>query len=79
LLSEDSPRAQLKIADFGFAKHLEVTAMATSVCGTPLYMAPEVYERRQYDAKADLWSMGCVIYEMLVGCTPFKGKDDANM
>ena len=79
LLSEDSPSARLKIADFGFAKHLEVADMATSVCGTPLYMAPEVFERRKYDAKADLWSIGCVLYEMLVGSTPFTGKSHAEL
>jgi serine/threonine-protein kinase ULK2 len=69
----------LKIADFGFAKHLEAAAMAHSVCGTPLYMAPEVFDRKEYGAKVDIWSMGCVLYEMLVGSTPFKGSNPAEL
>jgi hypothetical protein len=36
-------------------------------------MAPEIFEMQEYDAKADLWSVGCIYYEMLVGCPPFKG------
>lgn len=75
LLSVASSDAQLKIADFGFAKHLEEAAMAHSVCGTPLYMAPEVFDRREYDSKVDIWSMGCVVYEMLTGYPPFRGSN----
>lgn len=39
--------------------------------GTPLYMAPELIEERPYDHNADLWSLGCIIYELLVGAPPF--------
>lgn len=39
--------------------------------GTPLYMAPELIEEQPYDHNADLWSLGCIIYELLVGAPPF--------
>ena len=48
LLSEDSPNATLKIADFGFARHLAVSSMAETMCGSPLYMAPEILRLRKY-------------------------------
>ena len=56
LLSEDSSRAILKIADFGIAKQLRgAVSMSRTQIGTPLYMAPEIYEMQAYDAKADVW------------------------
>lgn len=42
-----------------------------SVIGTPLYMAPELIDELPYDHNADLWSLGCIIYELLVGAPPF--------
>lgn len=75
LLTECSENAVLKLADFGFAKHLTEASMAQTPCGTPLYMAPEIFEMQEYDAKADLWSVGCIFYEMLVGTPPFKGSN----
>ena len=39
--------------------------------GTPLYMAPELIEEKPYDHTADLWSLGCILYELLVGQPPF--------
>ena len=75
LLSEFSPNAIIKFADFGFAKHLHEAALAQTPCGTPLYMAPEIFEMKEYDAKADVWSIGCVLFEMCVGEPPFKGTN----
>ncbi|KAI9478891.1 MAG: kinase-like domain-containing protein [Benjaminiella poitrasii] len=57
----------IKLADFGFAKILPKTCLANSVCGSPLYMAPEILSRQQYDAKVDLWSLGVVLYELMFG------------
>lgn len=62
----------LKIADFGFARFLPSTSMAETLCGSPLYMAPEILRYEKYNAKADLWSVGAVLYEMAVGKPPFK-------
>ncbi|KAJ8923216.1 hypothetical protein NQ315_001771 [Exocentrus adspersus] len=61
----------LKIADFGFAKPLE-GGMAATLCGSPMYMAPEVIMSLNYDAKADLWSLGTIIFQCLTGKAPFQ-------
>lgn len=62
----------LKIADFGFARHLESQSLAETLCGSPLYMAPEILSGKRYDAKADLWSAGAVLYESLTGRPPYR-------
>eukprot|EP01033_Poteriospumella_lacustris_P008377 gene8377-6046_t len=79
LLTEETVRATLKIADFGFARQLQSDALAQTPCGTPLYMAPEVLAAGQYDAKADIWSIGCIFYEMLAGQVPFGGVNETDL
>jgi len=49
--------------------------MAETLCGSPLYMAPEILRYERYDAKADLWSVGAVLYEMCVGKPPFRAQN----
>ncbi|EDW41310.1 GM24629 [Drosophila sechellia] len=61
----------LKIGDFGFARFLNEGAMAATLCGSPMYMAPEVIMSLQYDSKADLWSLGTIVYQCLTGKAPF--------
>lgn len=61
----------VKIADFGFARAIESKAMITSIKGTPLYMAPELLRESPYNQKADLWSLGVILYELFVGQPPF--------
>ena len=39
------------------------------------YMAPEIFEMQEYDIKADVWSVGCIFFEMLVGGPPFRGSN----
>ncbi len=41
--------------------------MAETLCGSPLYMAPEILQSHKYDAKADLWSVGTILYELVTG------------
>ncbi|KAK7052996.1 Serine/threonine-protein kinase [Paramarasmius palmivorus] len=65
----------LKVADFGFARSLPNAMMAETLCGSPLYMAPEILGYKKYDAKADLWSVGAVLYEMAVGKPPFRAQN----
>lgn len=65
----------LKIADFGFARFLPNTSLAETLCGSPLYMAPEILDYQKYNAKADLWSVGTVLYEMCCGRPPFKASN----
>lgn len=69
----------LKIADFGFARFLPSTSMAETLCGSPLYMAPEILRYEKYNAKADLWSVGTVIYEMTVGKPPFRAANHVEL
>ena len=67
--------ATLKLADFGFARSLLADDMAATLCGSPLYMAPEILKYQAYDAKADLWSVGAILYEMVVGRVPYTGQN----
>lgn len=69
----------LKIADFGFARFLPSTSMAETLCGSPLYMAPEILRYEKYNAKADLWSVGAVLYEMTVGKPPFRADNHVQL
>lgn len=75
LLSDSGPSPVLKIADFGFARALQPAGMAETLCGSPLYMAPEVLQLHKYDAKADLWSVGAILFELLTGKPPFNGAN----
>ncbi|XP_009958378.1 PREDICTED: serine/threonine-protein kinase 36, partial [Leptosomus discolor] len=62
----------VKLCDFGFARAMSIhTMVLTSIKGTPLYMSPELVEERPYDHTADLWSVGCILYELFVGTPPF--------
>ncbi|CAI1984742.1 hypothetical protein SEUBUCD646_0G00990 [Saccharomyces eubayanus] len=65
----------LKIADFGFARFLPNTSLAETLCGSPLYMAPEILNYQKYNAKADLWSVGTVVFEMCCGTPPFRASN----
>ncbi|WZY73320.1 hypothetical protein YC2023_005560 [Brassica napus] len=51
LLSTDGNDADLKIADFGFARSLQPRRLAETLCSSPLYMAPEIMQLQKYDAK----------------------------
>lgn len=74
LLSDSSENPILKIGDFGFAKFIDVQSLSETFCGSPLYMAPEILNRKNYTVKADLWSVGVILYEMLVGQPPFNSS-----
>ena len=69
----------LKIADFGFARSLPSTSLAETLCGSPLYMAPEILRYEKYDAKGDLWSVGTVLHEMMVGKPPFRASNHVEL
>lgn len=69
----------LKVADFGFARILPAAAMAETLCGSPLYMAPEILRYEKYDAKADLWSVGAVLFEMTAGKPPFRASNHVEL
>lgn len=65
----------VKLIDFGFATWLDQGEQLREVCGTILYVAPEVLANRGYDEKADLWSLGCLVYIMLTDTEVYGGSD----
>jgi len=71
LLHSEHNDSEIKIADFGFAKKCNNPKSLVTQCGTPGYVAPEILEGTPYDTKADLWSLGVIIYILLGGYPPF--------
>ena len=65
----------LKIIDYGLAKMLAENQETTSFCGTPEYLAPEMINQSGHDKSVDWWALGILIYEMLIGVTPFFNKN----
>jgi serine/threonine protein kinase len=61
----------VKLTDFGYAKNLQGADRTSSFCGTADYLAPEILKSQAYGKSVDWWSLGCVIYEMLVSVSPF--------
>ena len=63
----------IKLTDFGLSKMVKKQKdKAFTICGTPQYLAPEILSDDGYDNSVDWWSLGCVMYEMLVGKAPFR-------
>ncbi|KAE9411493.1 kinase-like protein [Gymnopus androsaceus JB14] len=61
----------VKLGDFGLSKALLQTNFANTYVGTPYYMSPEVMQEKAYDSKSDIWSLGCLIYELCAHKPPF--------
>jgi len=76
LYKDKEPGSPLKLIDFGLAIQLAPKQFETEVCGTTSYMAPEVLKGR-YATECDMWSLGVMVYFMLSGALPFKGRTDA--
>ncbi|XP_013988869.1 protein kinase C delta type isoform X2 [Salmo salar] len=67
----------IKIADFGMCKeNVFGDNRATTFCGTPDYIAPEILLGQKYTFSVDWWSFGVLVYEMLIGQSPFQGDDE---
>ncbi|CAE7363263.1 unnamed protein product [Symbiodinium natans] len=73
ILLSDAQHLQVKLADFGHSKVVN-DVLTADIVGTPLYMAPELFARQAFDARAaDLWSLGVILYELLTMHCPFAG------
>ena len=66
----------VKLADFGIARDLEATAMTGtgSTLGTPAYMSPKQAMAKTLDGCSDLYTLGVILYELLIGSNPFEGE-----
>jgi len=74
LLDKDG---HIRLTDFGLSKvtvSKKDDGLAYTICGTPEYLAPEILEGKGYTKSVDWWSLGALLYEMLVGYSPFKPK-----
>lgn len=70
----------LKVGDLGLSRQLSSqTLEAFSRVGTPLYMSPEVLQGKGYDWKSDVWSLGCIAYELCMLRSPFRADDKENL
>ena len=77
LLTKDN---QVKLTDFGWSNYYSSDQQPrTTVCGTPEYLPPEMVENKSHDTSADIWCLGVLLYEMLVGHTPFRNQVRSNM
>ena len=63
---------QIKIGDLNVSK-LAKNNMAQTQTGTPFYLSPEIWKDQPYDYKCDIWSVGCIIYELCTSRPPFRG------
>lgn len=77
LYSTKSPSTRIiKVSDFGLARFISSETLATTTCGTPGYVAPEILEQRPYGKECDYWSIGVVLYILLCGFPPFYDEDN---
>ena len=71
---------RVKLGDFGIAKVLDYTAQfCKTQIGTPYYLSPEICEGKRYDSKTDIWSLGCILYEMCTLRHAFDGRNINNL
>ncbi|ROW10347.1 hypothetical protein VMCG_01983 [Cytospora schulzeri] len=70
-LGEDN---SVKLGDFGLSKVLTSQQFASTYVGTPFYMSPEICAAEMYTLKSDVWSLGCIIYELCTREPPFNAK-----
>ncbi|KAB5562779.1 kinase-like domain-containing protein [Coniochaeta sp. 2T2.1] len=70
-LGEDN---SVKLGDFGLSKMIQSHDFASTYVGTPFYMSPEICAAEKYTLKSDIWSLGCIIYELCTREPPFNAK-----
>lgn len=65
----------MKLIDFGYAHTLKKGETDNKRMGTPYYMAPEVVDKKNYNEKIDVWSLGIILYYTLTGIRPYSGEE----
>lgn len=76
LASRDLGISSVRIADFGLARLIDDNSLASTTCGTPGYVAPEVLKQEPYGMACDYWSIGVVAFILLSGTPPFYEEDN---
>ena len=74
--SKEQSTAIIKVSDFGLARFVDNETLATTTCGTPGYVAPEVLMQLPYSDPCDFWSLGVVLFILLSGVPPFFDEDN---
>tara|TARA_B100001564_G_scaffold341926_1_gene337114 strand:+ start:3770 stop:4906 length:1137 start_codon:yes stop_codon:yes gene_type:complete len=70
---------EIKLCDFGFAREFKDTLLTDTICGSPLYMAPELLQNQKYNIKSDVWSLGIIMYEIVMKNHPFKSNNISDL
>ena len=73
--SKDLKARTIKVSDFGLARFISMETLASTTCGTPGYVAPEILRQEHYGKECDYWSIGVVLYILLCGFPPFYNED----
>jgi len=74
LLLRKGDDTHIMLSDFGLSRILGEESMASTACGTPYYVAPEVLQSKGYNKEVDMWSVGVIAYFLLCGFPPFMGN-----
>ena len=64
-----------KLTDFGWSNYMEGGYKRTTVCGTPIYLAPEMINNTGHNEKVDIWCIGVLLFELMTGVQPWPGND----
>jgi aurora kinase len=64
-----------KLTDFGWSNYIQEDEKRTTVCGTPIYLAPEILLEQGHDEAVDLWCIGVLLFELTTAQVPFQGND----
>ena len=64
-----------KLTDFGWSNYIQEEKERKTVCGTPIYLAPEIIKEQGHDERVDIWCIGVLLFELITGTVPFRGND----
>ena len=64
-----------KLTDFGWSNYIQEDEVRKTVCGTPIYLAPEIWMEKGHDETVDIWCIGVLLFELVTSTVPFQGND----